>query len=99
MTIKQKETEMLNDCWSYHKLLLKGDNPEFNRKELKGQIYDLSLENYEDVGYFVGYLRALDDMARGEIKPNNDNTKQKAKEEKKINKHIRRKESIYTKLF
>ena len=68
MTIKQKEKEMLTDCWKYHKEILKRDYPDFSRADLKGQLYDLPLEGYEDIGFFIGYLRALDDMARGEIK-------------------------------
>lgn len=59
--IEKEKKEMLKDCWIYHKELMKQDNPKLKKGELEDFLYNISLTDWEDVGYFVGVLRGLDE--------------------------------------
>jgi len=58
--IKKMRKEMLKDCWLYHSHILKEECIE--KSELHDELYEVSLEDWEDVGFFIGYLRCLDDI-------------------------------------
>lgn len=54
--------QALADCWEYHAHLIKetaGGN--IKKSELLDYLYDVELTDWEDVGFFVGYLRGIDD--------------------------------------
>ena len=59
-TIEKEKKQTLKDCWYYHKVLFKNSNSVARKTELEDFLYDMNLENWEDVGFFVGYLRGLD---------------------------------------
>ena len=53
--------EALNDCWEYHSHLIKETDGSVKKSELLNYLYDINLVDWEDVGFFVGYLRGIDD--------------------------------------
>jgi hypothetical protein len=57
-----EKKQMLKDCWEYHQKLIEVEGPEPTVKEsdLEDFLCDLELKEWEDVGFFIGYLRALD---------------------------------------
>lgn len=57
--LEKLKKQALKDCWGYHKDLIKDNIGE--DESLEHYLYDVSLENWEDVGFFIGYLRGLDD--------------------------------------
>ena len=59
--IKAGRADSLNECWEYHKSDLK-DYGNITRKDLENGLYEIDLSGMEDVGFFIGYLRALDDF-------------------------------------
>ena len=59
-SIEKEKKQALKDCWNYHKDLFKDSNSDVRKTELEDFLYDMNLENWEDVGFFVGYLRGLD---------------------------------------
>jgi hypothetical protein len=55
--IEQARQGALDDCWKYHKDILKEHT---TKKELWNYLQDAELTDWEDVGFFIGYIRALD---------------------------------------
>ena len=60
--IAASRKEALRDCWGYHKELIQDSNRQLKKSELMHFLYDIELTDWEDVGFFIGYLRALDDI-------------------------------------
>lgn len=60
-SIERDRKGALKDCWRYHKHIIK-DEGNFNPKEddLEHYLFNLDLTDWEDVAFFVGYLRGLD---------------------------------------
>jgi len=58
--IEKLRKEALKDCWEYHQAILKDEG--IKKSFLIDELYNLELSGWEDVGFFVGYLRALDDV-------------------------------------
>ena len=56
--LKEKKVA-LKDCWKYHKEILKNEEA-VERKDLEDFLFNINLQEWEDVGFFVGYLRGLD---------------------------------------
>jgi len=54
------EKEILKDCWNYNKNILKDCG--LKKISLKDELYNEEFSDWEDVGFFTGYLRALDDF-------------------------------------
>lgn len=50
--------EALKNCWDYHKSILQ--DADMKKSTLQNDLYDCELNGWEDVGYFVGYLRGLE---------------------------------------
>jgi len=69
--LAKTKKEALNDCWEYHFHLIKETDGSVKKSELLDYLYDIELKDWEDVGFFVGYLRALDDSVKllSEAKP------------------------------
>lgn len=64
--IAQARKQALADCWEYHEALIKSsatDEP-IKKSGLLDYLYDIELSEWEDVGYFVGFLRGLDEAER-----------------------------------
>jgi hypothetical protein len=59
--LASKIKEALNDCWGYHSHLIKETDKDVKKSELLDYLYDCNLKDWEDVGFFIGYLRGLDD--------------------------------------
>lgn len=54
--------EALKDCWDYHgDLINENEENKVKKADLLDFLYDVDLRDWEDVGFFVGYLRGLDD--------------------------------------
>ena len=60
--IKAQRKVHINQCWEYHNPLLKTIEGIETKKKFAENYWDISLEDWEDVGYFIGYLNCLDDM-------------------------------------
>ena len=57
--LKEKKIA-LKDCWEYHKEILKREGKCESKTELEDFLYVVDLQGWENVGFFVGYLRGLD---------------------------------------
>lgn len=60
--IEKARKQALSECKEYHLPLLKSEG-EYTGKtanDLLYYLYDIPLEGWEDVGFFVGLLRGLD---------------------------------------
>ena len=61
--IQQLRKENLDDVLEYHEnLLVEEEGFDSKENDLLNFLYDLSLDGFEDVCFFIGYLRCLDDM-------------------------------------
>ena len=60
--IEKERKQSLKDCWEYHGKLIEaeGPNPKVKKSELLDFLSDMSLEDWEDVAFYVGYLRGLE---------------------------------------
>ncbi len=63
--------EALDDCWGYHESELKEGEPKLKKSELANFLYDVELTGWDDVGFFIGYLRGIDNAVEllSEAKP------------------------------
>ena len=59
--LAKEKKQALADCKKYWAGMMKREG-QWNPKEddLEHYLFDLNLEGWEDVGFFVGYLRGLD---------------------------------------
>lgn len=62
--IESERKQSLKDCWQYHADLMKESNKDLKKADLLDFLYDIELNDWEDVGFFVGYLRGLDDAEK-----------------------------------
>ncbi len=61
--IEEKRKEMLDDCEKYHShLFTREDKKRIKTYCLEDFLYDIELKDWEDIGFFIGYLRCLDDI-------------------------------------
>lgn len=58
LKIEKERKSMLKDCWDYHSSLLAQEG--IKKVCLEDELFNLELNDWEDVGFFVGYLRGLD---------------------------------------
>ena len=63
--IEKERKTALKDCWMYHGALIQseGPKPKIKKSELEDFLMDYNIEGWEDVGFFIGYLRGLDWLA------------------------------------
>lgn len=62
--IEREHKTMLDECWEYHKNdLLEADNKATRKNAIKVML-KADLFGWEDIGFFIGYLRALDDIEK-----------------------------------
>jgi hypothetical protein len=60
MTNKDKLIEIvLNDCWKYHKDIILDCATKTKRKDLEEFLNDCNFEDWEDIGWFTGYIEGL----------------------------------------
>ncbi len=66
--------EALDDCWKYHEKRLKENKPKLKKSELKDYLYNFKLYDFEDVGFFIGYLQGIDNAVEllSEAKPHKE---------------------------
>ena len=62
--LKQMMQGTLNDCWNYHGKRIKETDKHITRQDLERYLQTVNLDEWEDVGYFVGYSACLNDMLR-----------------------------------
>ncbi len=60
--IEKERKIALKDCWNYHGKLIQseGPQPKTKKSELEDFLMDYSCVDWEDVCFFIGYLRGLD---------------------------------------
>lgn len=58
--------QALNDCWKYHGKLIKSESNNYcsSKAELYSYFEHLSLQNWEDVAWFVGFIAGLEEANR-----------------------------------
>ncbi len=50
--------QALKDCWEYNKTDLQ--NANITKSNLLNDLYNCTFNNWEDIAFFVGYLRGLE---------------------------------------
>jgi hypothetical protein len=60
-SLRKEKQRALDECWQYHKGLMKEENPKLTKDKLEDFLYDVDLTDWEDIGFFVGYLKGIDD--------------------------------------
>lgn len=63
VAIEKLREQAIKDCWHYHGSMIKDESGGSckSRSELEHYFGHLSLEGWEDVAFFIGYLAGLDE--------------------------------------
>jgi hypothetical protein len=58
------KSQAIKDCLTYHKDMIKEVSRKnvINKSNVVGVIEDFDLDGYEDIAFFIGYFRALEDV-------------------------------------
>ena len=58
--LNDNKEEMLNDCWNYHKDIIKASYQGTKKEDLDYVFGKMELEGWEDVGFFAGYIAGIE---------------------------------------